>query len=193
MTDILTEGEHQILLRLAREAMEYVVSGKKLPPLDLESLPPRLRENGASFITLTINNELRGCIGTLEAHQPLADDVREHAAAAALDDPRFLPVDKTELDRIKLEISYLTAPQLLEYSSSEDLRAKLRPNVDGVILKNHQRRATFLPQVWEKIPDPADFLDHLCVKMGAQADLWQRTKLQVYVYQVEEFHETNHK
>jgi AMMECR1 domain-containing protein len=77
----------------------------------------------------------------------------------------------------------------VEYSSSEDLLKKLRPHVDGVILKSDYRRATFLPQVWEKIPYPADFLDHLCVKMGARADLWQRTKLQVYVYQVEEFHE----
>jgi len=189
MTDHLLEGEKQTILHLARAAMEYAVLGKKLPPLDINSLTPQLRENGASFVTLTIDNELRGCIGTLEAHQPLAQDVREHAVAAALEDPRFPPVDKNELSRIKLEVSCLTTPSPLEYSSSEDLLRLLRPHVDGVILKKNHRRATFLPQVWEKIPKPEDFLDHLCVKMGARSDLWQYTKLQVYTYQVEEFHE----
>ncbi len=194
MTDQLTNGEKQTLLRLAREAMEHAVRGGTLcvSLVDISSLTPRLRENGASFVTLTINGNLRGCIGTLEAYRPLAEDVREHAVAAALEDPRFRPVDENELSKIKLEVSRLTAPHPLEYSSSEELRAKLRPHVDGVILKDDYRRATFLPQVWEKIPDPADFLDHLCAKMGARPNLWQSVKLQVYVYQVEEFHEMNY-
>lgn len=189
MTDQLTDGEKQTLLRLAREAMENAVRGKKLPPLDNSSLTSHLRENGASFVTLTINGDLRGCIGALEAYQPLVEDVREHAIAAALEDPRFHPVDESELSRIRLEVSRLTAPYPLEYSSSEELRAKLRPHVDGVILKDDYRRATFLPQVWEKIPNPVDFLDHLCAKMGAKPNLWQSMKMQVYVYQVDEFHE----
>jgi hypothetical protein len=189
MTDQLTDGEKQILLRLAREAMEHAVRGKKPPPVDVASLTPHLREQGASFVTLTIDGELRGCIGALEPYLPLVDDVCEHAIAAALKDPRFHPVAETELSRIKLEVSRLTAPHPLEYSSSEELRAKLRPHVDGVILRDGFRRATFLPQVWEKIPNPANFLDHLCAKMGAKPDLWQRMKLEVYVYQVEEFHE----
>lgn len=192
MTDQLTEAEKHTLLRLAREAMEYAVRGKKLPPVDDKSLTPHLREQGASFVTLTVDGELRGCIGALDAYQPLVNDVREHAVAAALEDPRFHPVDEAELSRIKLEVSRLTAPCPLEYSSSEELRAKLRPHVDGVILKDGFRRATFLPQVWEKIPDPASFLDHLCSKMGAKPDLWQRMKLEVYVYQVEEFHEMDY-
>jgi len=189
MTDQLTDGEKQTLLRLAREALECGVRGKKLPPVDEASLTPHLREQGVSFVTLTIDGNLRGCIGALEAYQPLVDDVREHAVAAALEDPRFPPVSESELSRIKLEVSCLTAPQSLEYSSSEDLIAKLRPHVDGVILKSDHRRATFLPQVWEKIPDPEDFLDQLCSKMGARPNLWRNTKLQVFVYQVEEFHE----
>ncbi|MBI5963753.1 MAG: AmmeMemoRadiSam system protein A [Chloroflexi bacterium] len=191
MTDQLTDEEKQTLLHLAREAMEHAVKGKKLSPLDMSSLTPRLRENGASFVTLTINDELRGCIGALEAYQPLAVDVREHAIAAALEDPRFRPVDESELNRIKLEVSRLTAPRLLEYSSGGELLVKLNPHVDGVILKDGRRRATFLPQVWEKIPDPAEFLNHLCEKMGARSNLWRDTKLQVFVYQVEEFHEKN--
>ena len=191
MADQLSNGEKQTLLRLAREAMEHGVRGKTLrvPPLDKNSLTPVLLENGASFVTLTINDNLRGCIGALEAYQPLAEDVREHAVAAALEDPRFRPVEENELSRIRLEVSRLTAPHPLEYSSGEDLLAKLRPHVDGVILKDGHRRATFLPQVWEKIPNPADFLDHLCDKMGARSNLWRDKQLQVYIYQVEEFHE----
>ncbi len=191
MSDSLTDGEKQTLLRLAREAMEFSVRGQALPPLDIKSLVPQLQVHGSSFVTLTIDDELRGCIGALEAYQPLAEDVREHAISAALHDPRFPPVREIELNRIKLEVSRLTAPKLLEYSSSEDLLKKLRPHVDGVILKDSFRRATFLPQVWEKIPDPAEFLSHLCQKMVVRANLWQDAKLQVYVYQVEEFHEMN--
>jgi AmmeMemoRadiSam system protein A len=192
MTDHLADGEKQTLLRLAREAMELGVRGKNLPPMDNATLTPRLREDGASFVTLTIDDELRGCIGALEAYQPLVEDVREHAIAAALDDPRFRPVVEAELNRIKLEVSCLTAPRPLEYSSSADLLTKLRPHIDGVILKNDFRRATFLPQVWEKIPSPEEFLDHLCAKLGAKPNLWRNTKLQVYVYQVEEFHEMDY-
>lgn len=189
MSDPLTDGEKQTLLRLARHSIEYAVRGKTLPPLDLQALPSSVREQGASFVTLTIHGDLRGCIGTLEAYQPLAEDVREHAVAAALQDPRFPPLSESELDRINIEVSRLTAPHELEYTSSEDLLKKLNPHVDGVILKHGSRRATFLPQVWEKIPDPIEFLNQLCYKMGAPASLWRDAKLQVYIYQVEEFHE----
>jgi uncharacterized protein len=189
MSNSLTAEEKRILLKLAREALEYGVHGKSLPSLDQHSLTPNLTEQGASFVTLTINHELRGCIGALEAHQPLADDVREHAIAAALEDPRFPPVEPRELSRIKLEISRLTDPHPLEYSSAEDLIKKLRPHVDGVILKNGQRRATFLPQVWEKIPDPVEFLGHLCRKMGLNENAWRTLSMEVLIYQVEEFQE----
>ena len=124
-----------------------------------------------------------------EAYQPLADDVREHAMAAALQDPRFPPVQPGELNGIRIEVSRLTEPVELEYSTAEELLVKLRPHVDGVILRDGFRRATFLPQVWEKIPDPADFLDNLCYKMGAEAGVWRRKHLTIQIYQVEEFHE----
>lgn len=191
MSDPLTDGEKQTLLRIARESIEGAVKGGKLPPLNRNSFTPVMLEHGASFVTLTIHGELRGCIGTLEAYQPLADDVREHAVSAALEDPRFPPVSEAELNRINIEVSRLTAPQELEYSTSNDLLRKLRPHVDGVILKHGFRKVTFLPQVWEKIPDPEEFLDQLCYKMGERAVLWRETKLQVYTYQVEEFHELN--
>jgi len=189
MQDKLSLEEQQTLLRLAREAMEQGVRGKKLPPLDNASLSVHLNEQGASFITLTIRGELRGCIGALEPHQSLAQDVREHAIAAALEDPRFPPVREDELSRINIEVSRLTRPMLLAYQDAADLLTKLRPHVDGVILRDGLRRATFLPQVWEKLPDPAEFLNNLCYKMGTNQNAWRNKHLDVYIYQVEEFHE----
>jgi AmmeMemoRadiSam system protein A len=189
MEEALTLAERDSLLRLARATLERGLRRQKLPPLDLQAMPPHLKAPGASFITLTIRGELRGCIGALEAYQPLAQDVREHALAAALDDPRFPPVTPEELDQIQIEISRLTEPQDLQYQDSADLLHRLRPGVDGVILRDGMRRATFLPQVWEKIPDKAEFLDNLCAKMGAPADTWRHKHLEVLTYQVEEFHE----
>ncbi|MFZ5922265.1 MAG: AmmeMemoRadiSam system protein A [Chloroflexota bacterium] len=188
--DSLTPEEKDTLLRLARQAMEYAVRGQPLPDLDLPSLTPRLRANGAAFVTLTTaGGDLRGCIGALEAYQPLAEDVREHAVAAALNDFRFPPVQPEELERIEIEVSRLTAPRPLVYETPEELLAGLRPGVDGVVLRDGIRRATFLPQVWEKVPDPAAFLEHLCLKMGASPSLWRQKQLEVLTYQVEEFHE----
>jgi AmmeMemoRadiSam system protein A len=138
---------------------------------------------------LTIDGDLRGCIGALEPYQPLAVDVREHAVAAALEDPRFPPVSREEVDRIKIEISRLTLPKSVEYTDAEDLLSRLRPHVDGVILRDGFRRATFLPQVWEKIPGKAEFLENLCYKMGAAPDTWRYKHLDVLTYQVEEFQE----
>jgi AmmeMemoRadiSam system protein A len=157
--------------------------------LEDASLTPHLREEGASFVTLTVRGQLRGCIGALEPYQPLAEDVREHAVAAALEDPRFPPVSERELNGIQIEVSRLTRPIPLEYKDAGDLLSKLQPHVDGVILRDVFRRATFLPQVWEKISDPAEFLDNLCYKMGASPDLWRRKHLDVLTYRVEEFRE----
>lgn len=189
MSESLTNDEKQTLLRLARQALELGVRGENLPPLDYNSFTPSLREEGTSFVTLTSRGDLRGCIGALEAYQPLAEDVREHAIAAALNDYRFPPVQTDELRGIRIEVSRLTVPVSLEYSSPEDLLTRLRPHVDGVVLKDGSRRSTFLPQVWEQLEDPEDFLAHLCAKMGAPHDLWRRKHLEVLIYQVEEFHE----
>ena len=186
---LLTLEERTILLQLARQAIDSVVHRKPLPSLDLSSLPPSLTGPGASFVTLTRHGELRGCIGALEAYQPLAEDVREHAVAAATEDFRFPPVQVDELPHIQIEISRLTPSSPLDYSRPEDLPGCLRPHVDGVVLRDGWRRATFLPQVWEKIPDPEDFLANLCYKMGVSPDLWRNKKLEVFIYQVEEFHE----
>ena len=191
MEDKLTLEEQQTLLRLAREAIERGVNGEKLSPLEESSLPPNLREKGSSFITLTHHGELRGCIGALEPYQSLAEDVREHAVAAALKDPRFPAVRVEELNGIKIEVSRLTRPTPLDFKDANDLLSKLRPFVDGVILRDGAtgRRGTFLPQGWEKISDPAEFLNNLCYKMGMSENTWRSRHLEVLTYEVEEFHE----
>jgi AmmeMemoRadiSam system protein A len=187
--DRLTKEERTLLLKAARRALELGVAGEPIGPLNLETYPSKLRDPGATFVTLTIAGQLRGCVGALEPYQPLIEDVCEHAIAAALQDYRFPAVRAEELQEISIEISRLTEPAPLDYQDAKDLINKLRPGIDGVVLKDGLRRATFLPQVWHKIPDPVEFLNHLCVKMGSPSDLWRRKKLDVLVYQVEEFHE----
>ncbi len=187
--DKLTDEEKCALLVVARQALEAGVRRQSMPALDLQTLPPRLTAYGCSFVTLTIAGNLRGCIGALEPCQPLVEDVREHAIAAALQDYRFPVVCPEELPRIKLEISRLTNPIALTYCCAEDLLTKLRPGIDGVVLRDGLRRATFLPQVWAKLPDPVCFLENLCDKMGAAPDFWRKKDIDVLVYQVEEFQE----
>jgi len=189
MENKLTEQEKKLLLKLARQAMEAKVRGEPLPPVEIDKLPEELQQKGATFVTLTIHGNLRGCVGALEAYLPLVEDVREHSMAAATQDYRFMPVSPGELANIKIEISQLTIPVELEYRDGEDLLTKLRPGVDGVILQDGSHRATFLPQVWEKLPDPAIFLSYLCNKMGAAENLWRWKKIRVFTYQVDEFHE----
>jgi AmmeMemoRadiSam system protein A len=185
----LSDFDRRELLRLARVSIERAVAGLPLPDLVLEDYSPELQQDGAAFITLTKQGRLRGCIGTLEAYQPLVQDVCEHAVAAAMSDYRFSPVTLEELPEIQIEISRLTEPQPLSFETPDELVATLRPNLDGVMLKEGSRRSTFLPQVWESLPQPEDFLAHLCKKMGVPPDRWKRSGLQVFTYQVEKFTE----
>ena len=187
--ELVSLEDREFLLKLARRCMERRVKGLAVGETQLDGLSPKLSQNGASFVTLTKGGKLRGCIGTLEAFQPLVLDVCEHAVAAALEDYRFPPVDVDEINQIEIEISYLTTPEKLEYSDSEDLLKKLHPFKDGVVLRDGSRRATFLPQVWEQLPDREDFLSHLCSKMNAVPDLWKKKHLDVSIYRVESFSE----
>lgn len=189
MTSPLSSEEKQYLLHLARLSIEAAVNGKSPPAIDKTKLTDNLRKEGTSFVTLTKRGALRGCIGALEAYQPLAEDVREHAASAAVEDYRFPNVQPGELAEIEIEISRLTTPIPLTYSNPEDLLDKLQPGVDGVILKDGFRRATFLPQVWNKLPDKVKFLENLCYKMGAEPNAWRKKHMDVFIYHVEEFKE----
>ena len=185
----LSVEDKKLLLTIARKTLQKELLGIDFDLTQLD-IPEHLMQNGASFVTLTINGRLRGCIGALSAYQPLVQDVCEHAIAAALDDPRFPVLGASELEKVTVEVSYLTPPEPLDYLDGQDLVSKLRPGVDGVILQDGFRRATYLPQVWEQIPDTEEFLRSLCQKMGARGNLWRDKHLTVQVYQAIHFSET---
>jgi AmmeMemoRadiSam system protein A len=186
----LEEKDRQELLALARRAVAAALQRGQPPSLDPGQLSEELCSDGACFVTITKDGTLRGCIGSLEAHQPLAEDVRENAIAAAVRDPRFPPLSTAELDQVCFEVSVLSAPQRLEYEGLEDLLAKLRPGIDGVLIQSGFNRATFLPQVWEKLPDPHLFLQQLCLKAGLPPNAYRRGELEVFTYQAEKFAES---
>jgi AmmeMemoRadiSam system protein A len=186
----LNDCQRSILLRLARQAVELAAAGKAGPMPRLEDFPEELSAPRATFVTLTCRGGLRGCIGALQATLPLAEDVIVHARAAATEDYRFAPVRQDEAPGIEIEISILSDPTPLEYRDPEDLMTRLRPGVDGVILVSGLHRATFLPQVWEKVPHASRFLDLLCEKAGMPSRTWRSAHPDILTYQVQSFHET---
>ena len=185
----LIPQDREKLLKLARDTIASQVHGQEAPDVDLDAASEDLRREAACFVTLTKHGQLRGCIGSLEARQPLALDVRDNAIGAAFRDPRFPQVSAEELDDLHVEISVLSHPEPLSYDSPQDLIAKLRPGIDGVVIERGWNRATFLPQVWEKLPDPHQFLQHLCQKAYLPANVYSQPGLDVYTYQVEKFEE----
>lgn len=187
----LSPEERALLLSYARATIASAARGEPPPSLDAVELSPRLTSPGAAFVTLhTRDGALRGCIGSLIAHRPLIEDVQANALAAAFKDPRFPPVTTRELPDLCIEISVLSSPQPLQYDGPDDLLDKLRPGIDGVVIEKGPHRATFLPQVWEQLPDAREFLMHLCYKAGLPVDAWQHANLRVSTYQVEEFSES---
>ena len=184
-----TPAERKTLLALARQSLGDSVRSGKPPEVDPAKYDAKLTGPRACFVTLTKKGALRGCIGHIFPREPLVKAVVHNAAAAALDDPRFPPVGTQELGEIDIEISILTLPERLAFKSPEDLLAKLRPKIDGVVLRVDRRQATYLPQVWEQLPDKESFLGHLAQKAGLSAGDWKRPEAEVLVYQVEAFHE----
>lgn len=133
---------------------------------------PWLAQPGATFVTLTYQGELRGCIGSLEAHRPLGIDVRANAVAAAFRDPRFMPLSHEEFESIRVEVSLLTPAEPMAVQSEEEALQSLRPGIDGVIFEYDRYRSTFLPQVWEQLSEPSEFLAHLKRKAGLPMNFW---------------------
>lgn len=185
----LTEGEGGHLLAIARRSLETTLRQGHMYEVDLETLPARLREPGASFVTLTQRGELRGCIGSPVAHQPLALDVRDNAVKAALADPRFPPMSAEELSQTAIEVSVLSPLCALQYSNPEEVLDLIEVGRHGVLLVSEHARALLLPQVWEKIPDKVTFLEQLSLKAGLPADAWRYPDSQIFVFEVQEFHE----
>jgi AmmeMemoRadiSam system protein A len=190
----LTDKQGQLLVRLARETIAARLGlseagSKKIPASDLTD--PVFQEKRATFVTLKIKKQLRGCIGCLTPSETILEGIQRNAINAALNDPRFPALTGPELEQAEIEISILTNPQKLDYADGNDLLNKLRRDIDGVIIGQGMARATFLPQVWEQLPRTEDFLAHLCIKAGLSPDEWQRGELEVSIYQVQYFHENS--
>jgi len=178
MRDVTGEVERgEVLLPIARAAIARVLD----VPHAADESAPWLAEHGACFVTLTQFGELRGCIGSLQAHRSLLDDIKGNAVSAALHDPRFTPLSAEELDITTVEVSLLSATQAMVVRDEADALTQLRPNVDGVIFEYGRYRSTFLPQVWENLARPRDFLAMLRRKAGLPEDFWaQDVKLSRY-------------
>lgn len=190
----LTPNQGEALLALARQTL---MERLDRPIADDQALrlADRLNDSAlqmacGTFVTLKINDHLRGCIGCLTGNQPLVEGVRSNAVNAAFNDPRFGPLTDKELDTVSIEVSVLTEPQPLSYADTNDLLAKLRPYVDGVTIRIGMASATFLPQVWEQLPTPESFLSNLCLKAGLAGDAWRTEEMVVETYQVQSFEES---
>lgn len=182
---------NEIVIALAKAAI--LVALNQSDDFDLEKALksyPVLEEDGAAFVTINKepNEQLRGCIGSLQAYRPLYKDIIHNAQAAALRDPRFLPLSTEELDQIKIEVSILSAPQKLLYDDIDDLKRKIVPFQDGVVLKLDERQATYLPQVWEQLPSFDDFFSSLCMKANLGADCLSQHP-DISTYRVEKYKE----
>ena len=188
-----TEKQGQLLVKLARKTIMKKLAGKSTD-FESDTLASGLQSESfqahcGTFVTLKILGQLRGCIGNLTTTETVLDGVKRNALNAAFQDPRFPSLSAADLDRTEIEVSILTEPLPLEYRDSRDLVQNLRVNVDGVIIRKGHTSATFLPQVWEQLPLPEDFLAHLCIKAGLPPDAWKRSELEVLTYQVQCFEE----
>lgn len=169
-------SERRALLEIAFSSIEYGLSHHTPLPLDAESCPERLRQLRATFTTLKLDGELRGCIGSIEARKPLAVDVADNAYSSSFADPRFPPLTRAELERLSVSISILSPLEPLRVDSEHDIPGQLRPGVDGLVLEEGERyRSTFLPVVWEALPRPEAFLRQLKLKAGLPGDYWSGT------------------
>lgn len=180
----LSKANQQQLLTLAKNSIEHGLQTGKPLPINLADFPVELTELRATFVTLEKHHELRGCIGMLEAVRPLAEDIAKNAYSAAFKDPRFLPLQADELDDLDIHLSILTSAEPIAFTSEQDLLGKLRPGSDGLILEEGHRRGTFLPSVWESLPEPEQFLRHLKQKAGLPASYWSDT-IKIYRYRTE--------
>lgn len=182
------------LVQIARQSLEsYVREGRQFVP-ELDSLPAALRQTGCSFVTLTEFGTLRGCMGNTQARWPLAEDVARNAVAAASRDPRFSPLTVAELAAVRLEVTILTPPEELPYRTYEELLESIRPGVDGVILSLGHHRGLLLPQVWERIPEPAEFLRMIAYKAGIPLHELESypPSVTAHTFRVQHFHEAGY-
>ncbi|MBK9952994.1 MAG: AmmeMemoRadiSam system protein A [Candidatus Competibacteraceae bacterium] len=170
--ETLSKLDRAALLEVARASIQHGLRHGQALEVEPANYPETLRPPRATFVTLETGGQLRGCIGALVARQPLVQDVAAHAFAAAFEDPRFPELREDEFPKLDIHISVLSPPEPLSFSSEDELLAQLRPGVDGLIIQVRHYRATFLPAVWEQLPDPYVFLAQLKQKAGLPLDFW---------------------
>jgi AmmeMemoRadiSam system protein A len=178
----LNEKEKKECVALARKAISHFLERGKLLDADRKGVSEKLREKKASFVTLTKNGVLRGCVGHLEARKPLYKDIIESAVSAAFRDDRFPQLEKSELGEIRIGVSVLTDPIEINFESPEELLEKIEAGKDGLIIQKGYRSATFLPSVWDEIKTKEAFLGHLCLKAGLSVDEWKKPGMKVQKY-----------
>ena len=186
----LAEADRQTLHDIAQASIRYTLeqgsNARFEKTLNLDDFSTDLQQQRATFVTLNIDDQLRGCIGTLEAHQPLVVDVAHNARAAAFQDPRFGPLSQREFERLQIHISILGIPEPMKFGSEQDLIQQLRPGIDGLILTAAGHRGTFLPSVWESLATPEEFISHLKLKAGLPVSYWS-DDIKVERYTTESF------
>lgn len=183
-----TQEQKRILISTARSSIQHGLQSGEPEAVNIENYASELQAVRATFVTLKIAQSLRGCIGTTEAKYPLIESVSKYAYAAAFNDPRFNPLSQDEFDRIRLSISILTPAESIDFNSESDLINQLVPDIDGLIIQSGHRRATFLPAVWESLPDAESFLSHLKTKARIPS---HESLTEAWRYKAIEIHEDN--
>ena len=171
----LSGDDRTALLRVAADSIAHGLRSGRPLPVDVEAFAVALRSKRGTFVTLEIDHSLRGCLGMLEAVRPMVQDVSENAFAAAFRDPRFPAIAIAEQEQLDIHISILSPAEPMQFESQADLLHQIRPGIDGLILQEGRYRGTFLPSVWESLPDAPSFLSHLKGKAGLPADYWSQT------------------
>lgn len=183
----MTKEQKEKLLKLAKYTIASKLEVEETEIKETEFTDPIFQEKRGVFVTLHIQGQLRGCIGNIDPIYPLYEAVQRNAHEAAFGDPRFAPLTYDEYQNLDIEISVLTVPKKLEFSSADDLLIKLSPGKHGIVLECGMYKSTFLPQVWDDLPDKEQFLSHLCVKAGVEPNTWRKGECDVYTYEVEKF------
>ncbi|MCG6937951.1 MAG: AmmeMemoRadiSam system protein A [Gammaproteobacteria bacterium] len=180
----------EILLPIARSSIAEMLGLEHEAAQDIPWNASWLQQRGASFVTLTQQGQLRGCIGTLEAHRSLLEDVKSNAVSAAFHDPRFSPLRREEFGYTDIEVSLLSAMQAMDFSNEQQALQQLQPGTDGLVFEYGRHRSTFLPQVWQQLPSAKDFMAHLKQKAGLSASFWD-DEVRLYRYTVSKWKETD--
>lgn len=190
--DNLSQENQNLLVKIARDSIQHGLQHGKALPINASDYPAELLVSRAVFVTLTIEGELRGCIGCLEANDSLIANVAKYAFLAAFRDSRFSELSRSEFPALEIHISILSPVEPMEFSSEEDLISKIRPGIDGLLLQDGMYRGTFLPSVWEDLADPRIFLKRLKGKAGLPADHWSAS-LKISRYTVSSIASIPHK